>query len=78
MNDNLDNFYNDLIAEINEQKIKELDKNKDEILDKLTDEIVKRYYYSEGVYQQKSKFDRAIKEASSLLNNPKKYSSILK
>lgn len=78
LNDNLDNFYNDLIAQINEQKIKELDKNKDEILDKLTDEIVKRYYYSEGVYQQKSKFDRAIKEASSLLNNPKKYSSILK
>ena len=70
--------YVALINEIKLQKFKELDKNENEILDKLTEEIVKRYYYSEGVYQQKAVFDSEISKAVSLLNNNLEYGKILK
>lgn len=74
----LSKSYANLIDEIRLEKFKELDKNKNEILDKLTEEIVKRYYYAEGVYQQKAVFDDEISKAVSLLNNDSEYSKILK
>ena len=74
----LEKKYEALLAEIQTEKLKELDKNKGEIIDKLTEEIVKRYYYSEGVYQQKAAFDTTILKAVSILNNEKEYHSILK
>ena len=74
----LEKKYEALLAEIQNEKLKELDKNKGEIIDKLTEEIVKRYYYSEGVYQQKAAFDTTILKAVSILNNEKEYHSILK
>jgi carboxyl-terminal processing protease len=70
--------YVALINEIKLEKFKELDKNENEILEKLTEEIVKRYYYSEGVYQQKAVFDSEISKAVTLLNNNSEYSKILK
>ncbi|MFK5958106.1 MAG: S41 family peptidase [Lutibacter sp.] len=78
LNGNLDKIYTELLKNIQLEKLKELDKNKEEILHKLTEEIVKRYYYDEGVYMQKSVFDSTIKEAVSILNNLDKYNSILK
>ena len=70
--------YNELLNKIQLEKLKELDKNKEEILHKLTEEIVKRYYYQEGVYMQKTAFDTTILKAVSILNNTKEYNSILK
>ena len=75
---NLNKVFDELLAKIQSEKLKELDKNKEEILHKLTEEIVKRYYYDEGVYKQKSVFDETIKQAVSILNNSNKYNSILK
>lgn len=69
--------YSSLLAEIQDQKLKELDKNRDEILDKLTEEIVKRYYYIEGMYQQKAVFDATILKAVSILNDSNKYKATL-
>ena len=60
------------------EKIAQLDKNEQEIIAHLTEEIVKRYYYKEGVYQQKLAFDQVIVQATALLNNDKKYRKILK
>lgn len=74
----LTSSYSNLLKNIQSEKLKELDKNKDEILSKLTEEIVKRYYYEEGVYQQKAVFDATILEAVSLLNNTSEYNKILK
>lgn len=74
----LSSSYSNLLKNIQSEKLKELDKNKDEILSKLTEEIVKRYYYEEGVYQQKAVFDATILEAVSLLNNTSEYNKILK
>ena len=67
--------FKDAIAK---EKIKQLDQNKAEILEKLTEEIVKRYYYKEGVYQQKLAFDKTIVQATELLNDVKKYERLLK
>ncbi|NLP57046.1 S41 family peptidase [Lutibacter sp. B1] len=69
--------YDDLLKAIQTEKLKELDKNKEEILEKLTEEIVKRYFYIEGVYQQKAAFDPIILQAVSILNNTKEYNKIL-
>ncbi len=60
------------------EKIAQLDKNKQEIIAHLTEEIIKRYYYKEGVYQQKLAFDQVIVQATALLHNDKKYRKILK
>lgn len=70
--------YENLLKEIQAEKMKELTKNKTEITHKLTEEIVKRYYNVEGVYKQKVAFDTTILEAMEILNNQKKYQSILK
>jgi len=75
---NIQSSYSDLLKNLHSEKMKELEKNKVEILDKLTSEIVQRYYYEEGVYQQKTVFDRTILEAISILNNRNDYNKILK
>jgi len=74
----LEKTFTVLLSKIQQKKLSELDKNKEEILHKLTEEIVKRYYYDEGVYMQKSVFDTTIVKAISILNNTKEYNSILK
>ena len=74
----LSKTYTKLLGAIQSEKLKELDKNKSEILNKLTEEIIKRYYYNEGVYIQKTVFDNTILKAISILNNSNKYNSILK
>ena len=54
-----------------------LAKNKREIINKLEEKIIQRYYYNEGVFQHKIKFDIQIAKAVSVLNNPKQYQKIL-
>ena len=75
---NLEKKYTDLLEVIYTEKINELEKNKEEIIDKLTEEIVKRYYYIEGVYQQKAVFDATILKASNILSNQTVYNDLLK
>ena len=77
LSNNLKADYERLLGDIQEEKINELEKNKEEILSKLTEEIVKRYYYLEGVYQQKTNFDTTILKAKEVLNNSKTYSKVL-
>jgi len=74
---NLEKSYANLLEEIQIEKLRELDKNQEEILEKLTEEIVKRYYYEEGVYQQKAVFDSTILKAISILNNSEEYHATL-
>ena len=78
LDENLNKTYTSVLETIHSEKIKELDKNKAEILNKLTEEIIKRYYFVEGAYQQKATFDPTILKAVELLNNEKKYNSLLK
>jgi len=78
LSDNLTKSYEALLSAIHSEKLNELDKNKVEILNNLTEEIVKRYYYEEGVYQQKTVFDTTILKAVSILNNSNTYNKLLK
>ena len=78
LSNNLAKNYKSLLSTIHSEKLKELDKNKVEILNNLTEEIVKRYYYEEGVYQQKTVFDTTILKAVSILNNSNEYNKLLK
>ncbi|MFA5298393.1 MAG: S41 family peptidase [Lutibacter sp.] len=77
LNENLSKNYNELLATLRSEKLKELDKNKEEIINNLSEEIIKRYYYAEGVYQQKTIFDSTISKAVSILNNSIEYNGIL-
>lgn len=77
LNGNSSKGYSELLTAIQSEKMKELDKNKDEILNNLSEEIIKRYYYAEGVYQQKAIFDNVILKAVSILNNEKEYHKII-
>ncbi|WP_047417624.1 S41 family peptidase [Cellulophaga sp. Hel_I_12] len=70
--------YRSLLAEINTKKITGLDKSKKEIVKQLEDEIVKRYFYTEGLFQYYLSHDEAILTATALLNDAGKYKSILK
>ena len=74
---NLSKSYASLLEDIRDEKLKELEKNKQEILEKLTEEIVKRYYFNEGMYQQKTVFDTTILKAVSVLNNSNEYNGTL-
>lgn len=78
LNEKLSKNYSELLMDIQAEKFKELGKNKEEIINELSEEIIKRYYYAEGVYQQKAIFDNTILKAVSILNNSKEYNSILK
>ncbi|PCI33737.1 MAG: peptidase S41 [Flavobacteriaceae bacterium] len=70
--------YDVLLTKIQEEKQQELASNKAEIIDKLTENIVRRYYFNEGVYQQKAAHDPVILEAMKVLGNAKRYEKILK
>ena len=77
LNGNASKSYSDLLNAIQQEKFRELDKNKEEIINNLSEEIIKRYYYAEGVYQQKAIFDPVILKAVSILNNEKEYDKII-
>ena len=77
LGENIERKYADLLAVIQTEKLNELEKNKEEIIDKLTEETVKRYFYIEGVYQQKAVFDPTILKATTILNNQKEYVDLL-
>ena len=75
---NIGNQYTSLLHKIQEEKQRELEINKAEIIDKLTENIVRRYYFNEGVYQQKAAHDPVILEAMAILSDAKRYQKILK
>lgn len=77
LNQSIKSNYKQLLENLQKDKIKEIEKNEEEILAKLTEEIVKRYYYAEGVYQQKAAHDKTIMKAKEILNNSKEYKKIL-
>jgi carboxyl-terminal processing protease len=77
LNGSLSKGYTEILSAIQTEKFKELDKNNEEIINELSEEIIKRYYYAEGVYQQKAIFDPVILKAVYILNNEKDYHKII-
>jgi len=73
----ISNQYTNLLGKIQEEKQRALEANKAEIVDKLTENIVRRYYFNQGVYQQKAAHDPVIIKAMDVLNDAKQYKKIL-
>jgi len=71
------NSYEDLVQQLQKQKIEELSKNKESIKELLSDEIINRYYFKKGEYQNHIAYSPFIKEAISVLENDEQYRSIL-
>jgi len=70
--------YQDMISQLESEKIKKLSVNKDEIIEHISDEIINRYYFKKGEYQNHIVFNRSINEAVKILNNKDQYNQILK
>jgi len=70
--------YQELILQIEEQKMEELLVNKEEIKEHISDEIINRYYFKKGEYKNHIVFNKSIQEAIKVLQNNKQYSQILK
>ncbi len=77
LNINLSKSYNQVLTTIYDGKIKALTKDKMAILEKLEEEIIQRYFYNEGVFEHKTKYDITIAKAILVLNNTKQYQKIL-
>ncbi|MDR9458294.1 MAG: S41 family peptidase [Salegentibacter sp.] len=70
--------YKDISEGLNQLKKQELQNKKPEIVSLLTDEIIKRYFYKEGLYEHYVEHNPEIMESLAILNNPSRYSGILK
>lgn len=57
---------------------KDLEYNKEAIKQILTNDIVTAYYYQRGAIQNTLRFDKQLKEAFRLLQNPEKYHATLR
>ncbi|MDE1205530.1 S41 family peptidase [Tenacibaculum larymnensis] len=77
-NNKITSEYNTIIQQLKAAKVAKVLVNEDILSKEIENEIVERYAYKEGVYKHLFKNDITIKNAVNLLNNPKKYSSILK
>ncbi len=69
--------YNSLINKLKTYKSDAIDANKIQLKKILTDEIIKRYYYSEGLYNYYTKHNLEIKKGLYILNDPTEYTKIL-
>jgi carboxyl-terminal processing protease len=70
--------YEDLISQLETEKIKGLSPNKNEIIEHISDEIINRYYFKKGEYQNHIIFNKSINEAIKILNDENQYNQILK
>ncbi|NCC98604.1 MAG: S41 family peptidase [Bacteroidia bacterium] len=69
-----DSLTTSLKHDINE----DMNKAKDEITEFISYEIIKRYFYHRGELIMMLKSDKILDESLSILNDPKKYDSLLK
>ena len=77
-NNKITSEYNAIIQQLKAAKVAKVLVNEDLLSKEIENEIIERYAYKEGMYKHLFKNDITIKNAVNLLNNPKKYSSILK
>lgn len=73
----IDNSYNKIQQKLKEEKVVEISKNEDIISKAIQDEIVKRLGYKKGLYQHHLTYDKTVKKAVDILNNPTEYNKIL-
>ena len=75
--ENVKQQYQTLLTEIDRSKEAAIDTYQNAIQKSLEDEIIKRYFYSEGLYEYYLEKDEAILTARELLADSEKYNAIL-
>jgi carboxyl-terminal processing protease len=70
--------YHNLSAAVQAYKSNAIEDNKAQLKSLLTDEIIKRYFYSQGLYEYYTVNNPEINKAVSVLDNPTQYASILR
>ena len=78
LNGVINSEMNDLKNALQTYKANTINANKTQLKSLLTDEIIKRFFYSEGLYEYYTVNNTEITKAVSILNNPKEYASILR
>ena len=73
----ISNEYNAILQKLKKEKVQKIALNEDVLSKEIQNEIVKRYVYKEGVFKHQLQNDETINKAVNLLNNQKKYTSIL-
>ena len=74
----IETAYDELLTQLEDQKLEEINKNKGTIKHIISDEIINRYYYKKGEYQNHIVYSPFIKEAVKILQDEDRYNSILK
>jgi carboxyl-terminal processing protease len=69
--------YTGVLDALKSSKINAIGLHKEHIKNQLKEIILDHYYYEEGVYQNKLKFDKTIQDAVKILKNKSKYNQIL-
>ncbi|WP_411766180.1 S41 family peptidase [Winogradskyella sp. A3E31] len=77
LNNTIASEYSNLVSALDDYKSSTIDANKAQLKSLLTDEIIKRYFYSEGLYEYYTANNTEIKRALEILNNPTEYRNIL-
>ncbi|MEX6626715.1 S41 family peptidase [Tenacibaculum salmonis] len=76
-NNDISTEYKAIIQKLKKEKVAQIVINKSFLSKEIQNQIIKRYVYKEGLFKHQLKNDETISKAVSLLNNQKKYTSIL-
>ncbi|GGI56242.1 peptidase S41 [Winogradskyella haliclonae] len=77
LNNTITSEYNQLVSALENYKTSAVNKDKEKLSLLLRDEIIKRYFYSEGLYEYYKANNTEIKKALDILSNLSKYNKIL-
>ena len=69
----IDSDYQKLMAALNTYKTEAIEKNKEQFINLISEEIIKRYFYSEGLYEYYIANNAEIQTAKTIVNSPSKY-----
>ena len=70
--------YNELVSALERYKTSAVNRNKEKLSALIRDEIIKRYFYSEGLYEYYKANNPEIKKAIYILSDPSEYNKVLK
>ena len=75
--DDAKDAFAELEAKLNHNVAVDLEKHKEVLLQVLESDIIAAYYYQAGAIEAGLNFDRQLKEAVRLLQNPEEYKKLL-
>lgn len=70
--------YQKIKENLKQEKINEIEKNEDFLSERIKNKILTRYYYKQGVFENKLKKDLLVIESMKVLKNKGQYTKILK